>query len=48
MIESIRVTKTFMPDQQGDASGGAVDIRLKRVPDKFVAKASIAWLTMTT
>ncbi len=41
MIESIRVTKTFMPDQQGDATGGAIDIRLKRIPDKFIAKASV-------
>ncbi len=32
-IESIQVTKTFTPDQQGDASGGAVDIRLKGIPD---------------
>jgi outer membrane receptor protein involved in Fe transport len=42
MIESIRVTKTFMPDQQGDATGGAVDIRLKRIPDKFIAKVSVS------
>src|SRR5262249_47657930 len=28
VIESIQVTKTFTPDQQGDASGGAVDVRL--------------------
>lgn len=45
MIESIRVTKTFMPDQQGDATGGAIDIRLKRIPEKPIAKASVgmAW-----
>ncbi|MFO7936506.1 MAG: TonB-dependent receptor [Kiritimatiellia bacterium] len=45
MIESIRVSKIFMPDQQGDATGGAIDIRLKRIPDKTIAKASIgmAW-----
>ncbi len=41
MIESIRVTKTFMPDQQGDATGGAIDIRLKRIPEQTVAKVSI-------
>jgi TonB-dependent receptor len=41
MIESMQVHKTFMPDQQGDASGGAVDIRLKRVPDRTVLAASI-------
>ena len=34
-IESIQVTKTFTPDQQGDASGGAVDVRLKTIPDEF-------------
>ena len=33
VIESVQVTKTFMPDQQGDSSGGAVDVRLKGVPD---------------
>ncbi len=32
VIESIRVSKTFTPDQQGDASGGAVDVRLKGIP----------------
>ena len=34
VIESIQVSKTFTPDQQGDASGGAVDVRLKGVPDE--------------
>jgi len=34
VIESIQVSKTFTPDQQGDASGGAVDVRLKGIPDK--------------
>ncbi len=33
VIESVRVSKTFTPDQQGDASGGAVDVRLKGIPD---------------
>lgn len=32
VIESLRVSKTFTPDQQGDASGGAVDIRLRGIP----------------
>ena len=36
VIESIQVSKTFTPDQQGDASGGAVDIILKSVPDEAV------------
>jgi len=33
-IESIQVSKTFTPDQQGDASGGAVNVVLKGVPDR--------------
>lgn len=33
-IDSIQVSKTFTPDQQGDASGGAVDLRLKGIPDE--------------
>ncbi len=33
VIESIQVSKTFTPDQQGDASGGAVDVRLRGIPD---------------
>lgn len=34
VIESIQVSKTFTPDQQGDASGGAVNILLKGVPEQ--------------
>lgn len=34
VIESIQVSKTFTPDQQGDASGGAVDVRLKGIPEE--------------
>lgn len=41
MIESIQVTKTFMPDQQGDASGG-INIVTKSVPDGPVLKASVS------
>lgn len=33
VIEAIQVSKTFTPDQQGDASGGAVNVRLKGIPD---------------
>lgn len=33
VIESLQVTKTFTPDQQGNASGGAVNVVLKGVPD---------------
>lgn len=32
VIDSVQVTKTFTPDQQGDASGGAVNVDLKGVP----------------
>ncbi|QDU66087.1 catecholate siderophore receptor CirA [Planctomycetes bacterium Pla86] len=35
-IESIQVSKTFTPDQQGDASGGAVNVVLKGVPDESI------------
>lgn len=45
VIESIQVSKTFTPDQQGDASGGAVDVRLKGIPEEttisFNAQTSI-------
>lgn len=41
MIESVQVSKTFTPDQQGDASGGAVNVVLKGVPDARVLKASV-------
>jgi TonB-dependent receptor len=34
VIESMQVSKTFTPDQQGDASGGAVNVKLKGVPDE--------------
>ena len=36
MIESLQFTKSFTPDQQGDASGGAVDVRLKGIPDESI------------
>jgi TonB-dependent receptor len=35
VIESIQVSKTFTPDQQGDASGGAVNLITKSIPDEF-------------
>jgi TonB-dependent receptor len=34
LIESIQVSKTFTPDQQGDASGGAVNIVTRGIPDE--------------
>jgi len=39
-IESIQVSKTFTPDQQGDASGGAVNLVLKGIPDRTFIRAS--------
>src|SRR5688572_194908 len=40
VIESLQIAKTFTPDQQGDASGGAVDVRLKGVPDETTVQFS--------
>lgn len=34
VIESVQVSKTFTPEQQGDASGGTVDIILSSVPEE--------------
>lgn len=39
-IESIQVSKTFTPDQQGDASGGAVNVVLKGLPEENYLKVS--------
>lgn len=36
VIESIQVSKTFTPDQQGDASGGAVNIVTQSIPETFI------------
>jgi len=41
LIESIQVSKTFTPDQQGDASGGAVNLVLKGVPDQRILKVKV-------
>jgi outer membrane receptor protein involved in Fe transport len=41
LVESIQVSKTFTPDQQGDASGGAVNLALKGIPDERVLKAKV-------
>ena len=43
VIDSIQVSKTFTPDQQGDASGGAVNIVLKSIPDEPVFRISSQW-----
>lgn len=42
-IDSLQVTKTFTPDQQGDASGGAVNIVLKGVPDEDFVSFSTSY-----
>ena len=47
VIESIQVSKTFTPDQQGDASGGAVNVQLKGIPDETVFEMG-AGLTFNT
>ncbi len=41
VIESIQVSKTFMPDQQGDASGGAVNVVLKGIPKENMFKVKV-------
>ena len=38
VIDNIQVSKTFTPDQQGDASGGAVNVVLKGIPDEKILK----------
>jgi outer membrane receptor protein involved in Fe transport len=38
VIDSVQVSKTFTPDQQGDASGGAVNVRLRGVPDETICQ----------
>lgn len=50
VIESIQVSKTFTPDQQGDASGGAVDVRLKGIPEEttFNVKAQLGYNSNVT
>ncbi len=41
VIESIQVKKTFTPDQQGDASGGAVDVVLKGIPEETIFEVGV-------
>jgi len=45
VIESLQVTKTFTPDQDGDASGGAVNVKLKGIPSErlFELKGQISY-----
>lgn len=50
VIDNVRVTKTFTPDQFGDASGGAVDIRLRGIPDETILqfKSEVGFNTKVT
>ncbi|MBN1256988.1 MAG: TonB-dependent receptor [Planctomycetes bacterium] len=41
VIESIQVSKTFTPDQQGDASGGAVNVVLKGIPEERIVSLGV-------
>jgi TonB-dependent receptor len=41
LIDSIQVSKTFTPDQQGDASGAAVNVVLKAIPDEPVLSVKL-------
>jgi hypothetical protein len=41
LIQSIQVSKSFTPDQQGDASGGAVNLVLKGIPDERVLTVKV-------
>ena len=38
VIESLQISKTFTPDQQGDASGGAVNIQLRGIPEETITE----------
>src|SRR5262245_47571323 len=40
VIDSLQISKTFTPDQQGDASGGAVNVQLRGIPDESVLRFS--------
>ncbi|NJM56037.1 MAG: TonB-dependent receptor plug domain-containing protein [Verrucomicrobiae bacterium] len=40
LVESISVSKTFLPDMQGEATGGGVDIKTKAIPDGKIAEFS--------
>ncbi len=49
-IQNITVYKSFTPDQQGDSTGGTVDIITKSVPDKAFLSVSggVEYNTQTT
>ena len=43
VVRSVQVSKTFTPDQQGDASGGAVNVELKGIPDENIFKVDFGY-----
>ena len=45
VIETIQVSKTFTPDQQGDASGGAVNVLLRGIPDENIFNFKVQYGT---
>lgn len=51
LLDSLQVSKTFTPDQQGDASGGAVNIKLRGIPKEelfFRISAQRSWNTQVS
>ena len=51
VIESVQVSKTFTPDQQGDASGGGVNIKTKGIPSDplfFRLKSQVGFNSQVT
>lgn len=50
MLESIQVSKTFTPNQQGDASGGAVNVVTKGIPEDktFKFSSQVGYNSQTT
>ncbi len=50
LVESVQVSKTFTPDQQGDASGGAVNVVTKGIPEEttFQFSSQIGYNSQTT
>jgi hypothetical protein len=47
VIQSVQISKTFTPDQQGDASGGAVNVVLKGIPEESILGFSIGYTVNT-
>ncbi len=42
LIDNIVATKTFLPDRAGNATGGAINISTKAIPDDFFLNLSIS------